>query len=156
MQTPGDPYGTTGTPASAAMPKRDSAAKIGGIFGVILFLTSLIIGFIFRELGAVGAGGITNFFAQITILMIAGAIAARRFASGALSGLTASLVSSVLGILAGLAGLRAAANVLQGQTNVSAEAAATVLGVAAILALTLAALLGKLFGMGRDATTYRT
>ncbi len=163
MQTPAPQYGTT---PDRTMPKRDSALRIGIIFGIILFVTSIIIGLLFREIGLPVVGGITNLFAQIIILMIAGSTAARRFASGALSGLIAAAVSSILGLIAAAVGLgdTNALGALQQQTGATEGQAAAVLGVAAIIGLIFSALLGaffgwlggKLFGSGRADLTYRT
>ncbi len=163
MQTSDPQYSTT---TGTATPRRDRALRIGVIFGVILFITSLLISAIFRALDLPQVGGITNFFAQIIILMIAGAIAARRFTSSALSGLVTALVSTVLGLIAAALGLSNTnlLNSAQQQTGATEGQVAAVLGTAAILLLIVSALLGALFGwlggklFGRDRadSTHRT
>ncbi len=163
MQTSDPQYSTT---TGTATPRRDSALRIGVIFGVILFITTFLISTIFTVLDLPGVGSITNLFAQIIILMIAGAIAARRFTSSALSGLIAALVSTVLGLIAAAVGLgnTNALGALQQQTGATEGQVAAVLGTAAILALIFSALLGALFGwlggklFGRDRadSTHRT
>lgn len=145
MQTPAPQYGTT---PDRTVPKRDSALRIGVIFGIILFVTTLIISLLFQAINLPGVGGITNLFAQIIILMIA------------------ALVSSILGLIATAVGLgnTNALGALQQQTGATEGQVAAVLGVAAILGLIFSALLGaffgwlggKLFGSGRADSTYRT
>lgn len=167
MQTSDPQYGTT---ATNTMPKRDSALKIGLIMGLVAFLTYLVFDFIFDAVGAPGFGDIFSIGSFITIMMIAGAIAGRRFASPALTGLVAGLVAGILGPIAGaIRGVPSTdLSALQRQAGLSQDETQAVVGAAIVVAILLSALFGlafgalfgwlggKLFGKGRDATTYRT
>jgi hypothetical protein len=153
------------------MPKRDSALRIGLIMGLVLAVTGLILTFLWQAINAEGFGGIFNIGASITILMMAGAFAARRFASPALTGLVTGVTSAIIGTplnaILGLSNTNALSQ-LQQQTGTTQGEAQAVLGAALVIGTIIAAILGalfgalfgwlggKLFGQGRDATTYRT
>lgn len=174
--TTGGPYGASGgaydRPGSDVgdpntMPKRDSALKIGLIFGVLIFITTLILGFLLSQIST-GLAGIFNLGTLVTMLMITGAIAARRFASAALSGLVAAVTNTILQVIAGLIGLTAgvATGGMPGLPDLSGDQAAiaiTAVVIGLILGLAFAAAIGALFGWlggllfgkGRADSTYR-
>lgn len=164
MATPSNQYGT-----GASAPARDSPVKIGLIFGVVIAVVSLILGFLWRALDLQTFGGLFNLVSLLVMFGVTGNMAARRLANPALSGLIAGVVSTLLNFLIGLAGVGgqvgAGLGQLQRQTGLSAGEARAALGAAAIVALLFAlglfGVLGALFGWiggklaRRDrATTY--
>lgn len=184
MQPSDTGTGQSGTPYGGvqpeATPNRDSALRIGLIFGVILALVGLLVSLIAQATGFADFWSIFNFGALVAITMTAGAFARRRFASGALAGLVTALTSTLINLALSLLNVtrsgfdlnQIAAQVQQtfgarGQ-QITAEQARNIVTTAgiitALVALLILALLGalfgwlggRLFGRGRDATTYRT
>ena len=146
---------------------RRSALPVGLLFGVLALLS--FVGALFVEATVEpGVGGIASLVSLAVVLLVAGAMGSRRFASGALSGLLSALVCGVL--LLGLAALGIGAladaagglETLLGNVDLSPDqiassfltTAAIILGVLALAGLLLGWLGAKLFGRRKRRATF--